>query len=337
MKNRTVGAGPVSAQKGITLIALVITIIIMLILAGIVLTLTIGEHGILNIAKQAGKNYQTAANHEEQQLTEFLNTSENIIAGENVTMPTIDVSVLALKAGDYIKYDTGVTTVGEEGVIICRVLYPTDSEYGLQIISDKSVKMVRLGVQGDYAKSAGSYNNAIENLNNQAEAYINNEYAYDARCVGSAPTVKDGTFVNKNKVKFEGRTEYVTPNATNYVTLHFTNASYINSLAKDINYEIDETQMKTSSIYEIEDYYWLASRSEAYSYEWNRWYFTVRYVVGVATAMDAGCMTWVGPGSDNGGRSYNMGFRPCISLKSDIIKIIDGDGKSEKTAYIIGK
>ena len=45
-------------EKGITLIALVITIIILLILAGVVLNLTLGEHGILKKAEQAGEQYK---------------------------------------------------------------------------------------------------------------------------------------------------------------------------------------------------------------------------------------------------------------------------------------
>ncbi len=43
---------------GITLIALVITIILLLILAGVVLNLTLGEHGILKQAQQAGEQYK---------------------------------------------------------------------------------------------------------------------------------------------------------------------------------------------------------------------------------------------------------------------------------------
>ncbi len=41
MKNRIVGADSISAQKGITLIALIITIILMLILTGVVLNITL--------------------------------------------------------------------------------------------------------------------------------------------------------------------------------------------------------------------------------------------------------------------------------------------------------
>ena len=40
---------------------LVITIIILLILAGITLNLTLGENGIIKMAEKAGKNYVNAA------------------------------------------------------------------------------------------------------------------------------------------------------------------------------------------------------------------------------------------------------------------------------------
>ena len=46
---------------------------------------------------------------------------------------------MLLKNGDYIKYDTGITTVGENGIVMFRVLYPMDSEYGLQIISNENL------------------------------------------------------------------------------------------------------------------------------------------------------------------------------------------------------
>lgn len=42
---------------GITLIALVITIIILLIISASILQLILGENGIINLAKLAGRNY----------------------------------------------------------------------------------------------------------------------------------------------------------------------------------------------------------------------------------------------------------------------------------------
>ena len=114
-------------NKGITLIALVITIIILLILAAITINLTVGQRGILRRAEEAGRNYQEAAKREDEELANLWAEAENIIGGTtpnppeggdntdpiNPTEPSEEVK--ALKAGDYIKYDTGVTTVGENG------------------------------------------------------------------------------------------------------------------------------------------------------------------------------------------------------------------------------
>ncbi len=70
-------------QKGITLVALVITIIVLLILAGITISLTIGEDGIIRRAQDAGQNYRDAATTENTQIKEFENLTDNII--RNVT------------------------------------------------------------------------------------------------------------------------------------------------------------------------------------------------------------------------------------------------------------
>lgn len=55
-------------QTGITIVALVVTIIILLILAGIVISLSIGKNGIIERAKFVGEKYQNAANNEQKEL-----------------------------------------------------------------------------------------------------------------------------------------------------------------------------------------------------------------------------------------------------------------------------
>ncbi len=62
-------------QKGITLVALVITIIILLILAGVTISLTLGENGLFKTAQNAGKNYVNAARQEEN----FANDAQSLI------------------------------------------------------------------------------------------------------------------------------------------------------------------------------------------------------------------------------------------------------------------
>ena len=44
-------------QKGITLIALVVTIIVLLILAGVVINQALGENGLIGMAKMATEKY----------------------------------------------------------------------------------------------------------------------------------------------------------------------------------------------------------------------------------------------------------------------------------------
>ena len=164
---------------------------------------------------------------------------------------TINLTTYILKAGDYIKYDTGVSSVGTNGVVTCRVLYDTSSQYGLQIITDKNITNVTLG-GSSWATGSVSYNNAITILNNEAGKYLNKAYATDARCVGSVPTLENKTFINKNS------------ETTTNVKMSFipTGWSTNDSGCKgsDTNYITDITQMGNINIRKTGENYWIASR-----------------------------------------------------------------------------
>lgn len=66
-------------QKGITLVALVITIIVLLILASVTISLTLGENGIFQTAKNASKNYANASRDELYGINAYLNEAQNVI------------------------------------------------------------------------------------------------------------------------------------------------------------------------------------------------------------------------------------------------------------------
>ena len=59
-------------ERGITLIALVITIIVLIILAGVSINLVLGENGIVNISKRAKENTELAAKEEKIILDNLL-------------------------------------------------------------------------------------------------------------------------------------------------------------------------------------------------------------------------------------------------------------------------
>ena len=74
MKNKNLKRNKITMKevkkqvKGITLIALVVTIIVLLILAGVAISLTIGQNGIFARAQNAVNVYEQAATNEQQEL-----------------------------------------------------------------------------------------------------------------------------------------------------------------------------------------------------------------------------------------------------------------------------
>ena len=56
-------------QQAITLVALVITIVILLILAGIALNLVLGNNGIIKKATDASQEHKKASDNEQKDLT----------------------------------------------------------------------------------------------------------------------------------------------------------------------------------------------------------------------------------------------------------------------------
>ncbi len=315
-------------SKGITLIALIITIIVLLILAGVTINLTLGENGIFRTAEMAGKNYIDAQDRELAGLADFENMIDNIIGGTGSSggtdTPSTNYETLksVAKPGDYVKYDTGITSVGNNGVVTFRVLY-NDDTYGLQIISDKNVEQVTLG-GSTWSEGRDGYNNAIATLNQKAEYYAtNSQYVLDGRCVGSVPTIgEDGKFNAKN-------TENVGP-----VQLQFTTTveGANNMKDADENYTTDQTAMQATNTWTTGEEYWLASRRVT-SYS-SYCYFYVRYVH-TSGSWSGSSLCLVYSYGDTRSASYEDGLRPCISLKSDI-KVVAGDGSSEETAYELG-
>lgn len=113
-------------NNGITLVSLVITIIVLLILAGITINLIIGEHGIINMAKQAGKNYIDAEQYERNQLNtlnqEFMNQVYGIGGYETSPQYTnfkqLIANAITAQGVETTDKDTDETIIGNIGKIL---------------------------------------------------------------------------------------------------------------------------------------------------------------------------------------------------------------------------
>lgn len=91
-------------NKGITLIPLVITIVVLVILGGISIYLVLGENGIISKAKFGSNNYKQAEANEQAQLAK----ADEYIAGsrEQITIDKEEYNALLQKVNGEQLYST---------------------------------------------------------------------------------------------------------------------------------------------------------------------------------------------------------------------------------------
>ena len=114
-------------EKGITLVALVITVIVLIILAGVTLSTLVGDNGIITKAQEAKQNMANAAAEEDKLIQNLLNEIKGIEAGGGeIEVPegTIEfgevtwnngqaeVEILANTAGETLQYQVNGTEEG---------------------------------------------------------------------------------------------------------------------------------------------------------------------------------------------------------------------------------
>lgn len=113
MKNKTI-----QEEQGITLIALIVTIIIMLILAGISIKLAIDNNGVIENAKEAKNQYEQSQTEEDSKLSDLSSIMKNKLDANrgnssNSGEGESSVTVLGFEAPnsiDYGNYSFSVTT-----------------------------------------------------------------------------------------------------------------------------------------------------------------------------------------------------------------------------------
>ncbi len=68
-------------KRGITLIALAVTIIVILILAGVTIDAVFSENGIINKAKEAANSMNNAVENDQKELNDLINELDEIMNG----------------------------------------------------------------------------------------------------------------------------------------------------------------------------------------------------------------------------------------------------------------
>ena len=121
-------------QKGITLIALIITILVLLILTGITLNLALGENGIIKKANNANEKYKEAANNEENKLEMLASGIEQYAYNNKVSMALNANDIFMKKLGNNPTnedIETAISKTIEEtgsGIAFCTISTQDDLE-----------------------------------------------------------------------------------------------------------------------------------------------------------------------------------------------------------------
>ena len=110
------------SEKGITLIALVITIIVLLILAGVSIAMLTGDNGILTQAQRTKNATEIAAENETEMLDEYNNVLNNYI-NNDVTVTAKEISNSENKDKYYGAIVDGYTCENDEAVNNWKILY----------------------------------------------------------------------------------------------------------------------------------------------------------------------------------------------------------------------
>ena len=121
-------------EKGITLIALVVTIIVLLILAGVALSLTVGDNGLFRRAENAANTWQMAEINEQIEMDKASNFIEDYMNGGSGITWHEDVPI---PDGFYYvggEKDTGLIISDSPNDANKGVDYPTTSFKGNQFV-----------------------------------------------------------------------------------------------------------------------------------------------------------------------------------------------------------
>ena len=172
-------------SSGITLVALVVTVVVLLILAGVALNLVLGNNGILNKAKDARQEYKQASENEQKELS----TGEDEIdkaLGQYDPLKKLPSKTIGEAQSDYMTENTKVTLT--DGTVVVPEGFKISTEtastvQGGVVIEDKdSNQFVWIPVDdiADYKRTAYSSQITTETIDAETNSVqIKYDSSYD--------------------------------------------------------------------------------------------------------------------------------------------------------------
>ena len=265
-------------QKGITLVALVVTIVVLLILAAVSINIAFGNNGIFTQAQKAAGDTAAAVDYEANELGQLMENFVKNSIGDTQTPTEEYYLVDQVEVGDYVAYDAGTwaETVGEPTSNATFGGYTAGTNKGM---------------------SVNSYNNSYKAPTDGWRVFSKSgSGATGVVTLISAGTPAQGYHEYSGSLKRE-----IITALNNFANTNFVNSRYATSARN----ATEDDFYSSSELWNINSYYWLATIDEAHSpidgilYEWL-------YFIEDDGGFNSTCF------------AYAYGVRPIVTLRSGV-------------------
>ena len=240
------------SKKGITLVALVVTIVVLLILAGVSINLVLGDNGIISKAQEGKTKSAEASENDLKGMNSLIDEMETVLNGGNT-----EETVPYLPSSDF-HYDTSTSV--DTGLVIAD---SNGNEY-VWVVVPKSL-----------------YNNTNYNSNNEKKPSSSTDYVNIEHCLQQYTAIyRNGTSYSDiyaadtaNVGWFEDETEYNNLKNSMLKSVYENGGFYVGRYEAGIDTikgenRTSDTEKNSDGKYTIEGMPTPVTKADAYPYTW---------------------------------------------------------------------
>ncbi len=216
-------------EKGITLIALVVTIVVLLILAGVSISLVLNNNGVISKAKDAKNQYAEAQTNDEKQLNEVSDWIDTKVGDTTGGGSASTVDGVPIPAGFVYVGGTKASGLVISDATADKEKYKGQTTVGTDLVGNQFV-WIPVDNIADYKRIAYSTNVATGTTDSTTKSeqikYISSNGYYFTEALPE----DEKTSVETNKGFYIGRYEAGDQESTNSKTLRASGASTSNTI-----------------------------------------------------------------------------------------------------------
>ena len=216
-------------EKGITLIALVVTIVVLLILAGVSISLVLNNNGVISKAKEARDKYAEAQTNDEKQLNEVSDWIKEAVGDTTGGGSVTKIDGVPIPAGFVYVGGTKASGLVISDASADKEKYKGQTTVGTDLVGNQFVWIPVENI-ADYKRTAYSTDVATGTIDSTTNSEQIKYSSSDSDYYKEALPADEKTSVENNKGFYIGRYEAGDKESTEAKTLREDGASTSNTI-----------------------------------------------------------------------------------------------------------